>query len=255
MGEQTRPSCREHTGGKGMRWIVYLKKQWINAILLGLIILLAVSLLDDGAVEAMNRASSAPIYQGDTAKSEVAIACNIYWGSEFVPAMLDTLHAHDTKITFFIGGQWAADNPDLLRRIAEEGHEIGNHGYSHKKHSLLTLEENKREILRAQEAIYGACQVETKLFMPPSGDYGRATVDAARDVGHKTILWSVDTIDWRDQDKKVLLGRVDKMKRGDILLMHPTEATMQTLDSMLTLLEGKNLAVKTVSEILPVSLQ
>lgn len=76
----------------------------------------------------------------------VSLMFNVYWGTDEVYRILDTLDAHEGKATFFIGGSWADDNVACVKEILSRGHELGNHGYFHKDHSAMTEEENREEI-------------------------------------------------------------------------------------------------------------
>ena len=86
------------------------------------------------------------IYRGDETKNNVSVMINVYWGTEYIDSMLETLKEHDVKATFFIGGSWAAKNEDVLVKIATAGHEIGSHGYYHKDHAKLDFDGNYNEI-------------------------------------------------------------------------------------------------------------
>ena len=72
-----------------------------------------------------------PIYRGNPEKPMVALLINVAWGNEYIPKILKTLNDHEAKATFFLDGSWGKKNPDLALMIYEEGHEIGNHAYSH----------------------------------------------------------------------------------------------------------------------------
>ena len=91
-----------------------------------------------------------PIYQGNPAKKQVSITVNVDWGEEHLPAMLDILKENRVKAAFFITGRWAKENPKLIQKIANLGHEIGNHGFSHPHVNELALDENMEEIQKHQ---------------------------------------------------------------------------------------------------------
>ena len=128
----------------------------------------------------------------------VSLMFNVYWGTVEVYRILDTLKAHEAKATFFIGGCWADDNVECLKAIDLAGHEIGNHGYFHKDHAKLNLVNNQKEISDCNRFIELAIGKKVTLFAPPSGSYGDDTLSACRALNMKTVLWSKDTIDWRD---------------------------------------------------------
>ena len=179
----------------------------------------------------------------------VSLMFNVYWGTEDVYRILDTLKSHGAKATFFIGGCWADDNVACLRDIFIAGHEIGNHGYFHKDHDKLSVVENQREIYTCNQFIELSIGVTPTLFAPPSGAYGNATLTACEVLNMKTILWSKDTIDWRDQDENKIYTRATKnVQNGDFILMHPTKMTVEALDDILQYYKKINLTPITVSQ-------
>ena len=188
-------------------------------------------------------------YKGKDDANCVSIMINVYWGTEYVSPMLDVLKKRNVKTTFFIGGSWAAKNNELLLRIRDEGHEIANHGYFHKDHKTLSYAENVLEIEKAEKVIEGICGVKTKLFAPPSGSYAKNTLKAAKDLGYEVIMWSKDTIDWRDKDRNLIYKRATTdIKSGDLILMHPTEQTLLAFDDIIMYYINNKLNVVTVSE-------
>ncbi|MBQ5860056.1 MAG: polysaccharide deacetylase family protein, partial [Selenomonadales bacterium] len=86
------------------------------------------------------------IRHGDESKPDIAFACNVFWGEEYLPSMLSTLEKEGVNITFFIGGTWAKENPDLLKTIVAGNHELGNHTYSHPHPTQITSEKNREQI-------------------------------------------------------------------------------------------------------------
>ncbi|MBR2374667.1 MAG: polysaccharide deacetylase family protein [Clostridia bacterium] len=179
----------------------------------------------------------------------VSLMFNVYMGTSEVYRILDILDAHSAKATFFIGGCWADDNVECLRAIYAKGHEIGNHGYFHKDHSKLSQDANLREIDDCNRFIELSIGQKPTLFAPPSGAYGDAMLNACQALGMKTILWSKDTIDWRDQNAALIYTRATKnVKGGDFILMHPTPATADALDDILNYYQSNSLKLVTVSE-------
>ncbi|MBQ7879689.1 MAG: polysaccharide deacetylase family protein [Clostridia bacterium] len=179
----------------------------------------------------------------------VSLMFNVYWGTEEVERILEILKKHDAKATFFIGGCWADDNVACLRNIFSAGHEIGNHGYFHKDHDKLSLVQNQREIADCNRFIELAIGETPTLFAPPSGAYGNDTLLACKQLGMKTILWSRDTIDWRDKDKNLIYTRATKnIRSGEFVLMHPMAATADALDDILNYYRSQNLRAVTVGE-------
>ncbi len=110
-------------------------------------------------------------YKGNVDDEIVAFVCNVDWGNEYIPSMLKIFKDNNISITFFVTGRWAEKNPELLKKIYEYGHEIGNHGYKHIDYDKLSYEANKEEIIKAHNAINQIIKEEPKYFAPPSGAY------------------------------------------------------------------------------------
>ncbi len=189
-------------------------------------------------------------YKSESENNKVSLAINIYWGTEYLDDMLDILDKYENvRVTFFIGGMWAAENNELLQRIAESKNEIANHGYFHKDHNKLTYEQNKEEILKTEKLIEGLCGRKTQLFMPPSGSYGNNTVKACKDLGYRVIMWSKDTIDWRDKNSDLIFKRAtENVKSGDFILMHPTQHTLLAFEKILLYHINNGFELVTISE-------
>ncbi len=228
-----------------------LKLKIASNVVLGVLVLsvgaLCLSSTDDG-VTAVGEGSEIYRQAGENGVG-VSLMFNVYWGTDEVYRILDTLKSHQAKATFFIGGSWADDNVQCLRDIYAQGHEIGNHGYFHKDHAKLSLAQNQQEIASCNRFIELSIGQKPLLFAPPSGAYGEDMLSSCRALGMKVILWSKDTIDWRDKNPSVVYSRATKnVKLGDFILMHPMQATADALDDILKYYEKRSLKVVTVSE-------
>ena len=187
-------------------------------------------------------------YSGNEDSNKISLMINVYWGTEYLDGMLEILDKYDVKTTFFVGGTWAVKESDMLEKIYESGHEIGNHGYSHKDQDKLSREQNQKEILMTHNIVDELLGFEMNLFAPPSGAYSKTTVEVANELGYQTIMWTRDTIDWRDKDVDLIYSRAVKdAKGGDLVLMHPTEKTLEALERIILTLQEKGLKITTVS--------
>lgn len=191
-------------------------------------------------------------YKGNKDTNTIAFVCNIDWGGEHIPKMLEILKENDVKISFFPTGRWAEKNKQLLKNIDSQEHEIGNHGYLHKDYDKLSFEENKEQISKADESIKEAIGVSPKLFAPPSGAFNENTIRASKELDYNVIMWSIDTIDWReDSNKDKIVDRViKKADNAGIVLMHPTEETVKALPVMIKELKDKGYEVGRVSDVI-----
>ena len=191
-----------------------------------------------------------PYYNGESDKS-VSLMVNVYWGTEYIAPMLDIFARHDVTTTFFVGGSWAAGNSETLKKIHAAGHEIGNHGYYHKDHSKIDGAYNRKEIESAHDAVKHALGIDMTLFAPPSGAFCAQTLSVAAELGYRTVMWTRDTIDWRDHDANLIYKRaVKNIKGGDLILMHPTECTLNALERIITEVFSAGLHIAPVSEVL-----
>ncbi|RKD27734.1 Peptidoglycan/xylan/chitin deacetylase, PgdA/CDA1 family [Caminicella sporogenes DSM 14501] len=192
-----------------------------------------------------------PIRQGYNDKF-IAFTCNVDWGTENIPKMLDIFEKYNIKITFFVSGRWAKNNPDMLKLIYQKGHEIGNHGYAHKMHSKLDFDGNYKEIKKTHDIVKNILGIDMKYFAPPAGDFSDITLKAADSLGYKTILWNIDTIDWRkDSTREKIIHRVlKKPLNASIVLMHPKEETIKALEEIIKSIKSKDINIGSVSDVL-----
>ena len=191
------------------------------------------------------------IYSGNSSKNNVCFMINVYQGEDYVRDILDILDVYNVKTTFFIGGSWAVKNIDLIKERYTRGHEIGNHGFYHKDQDNLDFEGNVQEISLCHKVISENIGIEMALFAPPSGAYNVTTVDAATSLNYKTIMWTHDTIDWRDQDSDLIYKRATRdLSNGDLILMHPTEMTVNALTKIISFAINSGFNPTTVSNCL-----
>ena len=189
------------------------------------------------------------VYRGNENNNNVSLCINIYWGTEYLDDMLTALKNENVKTTFFVGGCWVAKNVDMLKKIYEQGHEIANHGYYHKDHNTIDYDRNVQEIEYNHKLVKENLGIEMNLFMPPSGSYGIQTLEAAENLGYTTIMWSKDTIDWRDKDENLILKRATKnLQNGELILMHPTECTKNALPNILKSIKSSGFNIVPVSQ-------
>ena len=192
-----------------------------------------------------------PIFHGNISEPKVAFACNVFWGEEFLPDMLQTLSNQNTHITFFIGGSWAKKYPELLADIANKGHELGNHTYSHPHPNTISKEKNKEQIVKTEDLVKEITGTKTTLYAPPYGEYNDTVLTAADELGYTTIMWTIDTIDWKRPPADIIKNRViKKLHNGAIILMHPTEPTAKALPELISEIKKAGYTITTVSDIL-----
>lgn len=209
----------------------------------------AVSFFPEQIVPIYGGSNVSAIYHGNRENANVSLMFNVYEGTDVVNGIIDTLDEYGAKATFFVGGCWADDNESALKKIVESGHEIANHGYFHKDHKKLGYDKNKEEISLTGVIVEALCGAKMNLFAPPSGSFSETTLEAAFDLGYKVIMWSKDTIDWRDSDQDLLYKRATKNpENGDLILMHPKKHTLSVLPRVLEFYQNIGFNIVTVSE-------
>ena len=194
---------------------------------------------------------SEPIYRGNPQKPMVAFLINVAWGNEYIPEILKVLNEQQIKATFFFDGSWVKKNPDLAKMIKEAGHEIGNHAYSHPDLKQRSVAQTKEELQKTNDVIKATLGITPIWFAPPSGSFNEATIQVADQLDMKTILWTVDTVDWRKPATSEMVRRVvSKVENGSMVLMHPTKPTAEGMERMITDIKAKGLQLGTVSDLL-----
>lgn len=192
-----------------------------------------------------------PIYKGNPEKPMVSLLINVAWGNEFIPPILKTLNENQIKATFFFDGSWVKKNPDIARIIYEEGHEIGNHAYSHPDLKNKSPNETMDELQKTNDVIEETLNVKPIWFAPPSGSFNQETIITARRLDMLTILWTVDTVDWKDPPTTEMVNRVvSEVSDGSMILMHPTRPSAEGLDKIIKEIQEKGYVLGTVSEIM-----
>ncbi len=172
---------------------------------------------------------------------------------KLTPRLLDLLAQHHIHVTFFVVGENAAEYPEILQRAVREGHEIGNHTWSHPNLAKMSDENVRSQIKRTEEAITNAVGSRPVLFRPP---YGSVTARQKRfihdELGYEIILWEVDPLDWKNPGPNVVSSRILKETHpGSIVLAHDIHTqTIQAMPETLTELEAKGFKFVTVSELL-----
>lgn len=203
---------------------------------------------------------SKPIEQIQTDQKVMVLTFNVDWGDEFIPSILDALDKRKARATFFVTGRWAKNHPELLQTIAKRGHEIENHGYSHPHPDQISVGANKEEIKKTESIIEGTVGQKTRFYAPPYGERGVSGIRAADELGYRTILWTLDTVDWRsDSTSEMIVKRIvnpavrygkKPEKNGAIVLMHPKANTVKALPYILDQLAQEGYGFQTLAELI-----
>lgn len=193
----------------------------------------------------------APIYRGNPDKPMVSFLINVAWGNEFLQPILKTLKDNSIHATFFLEGRWVKENPELAKMIVDSGHEVGNHSYTHPDMKVLSADRIREQLINTNQVINATTGVQVRLFAPPSGSYRDEVVKIAHSMNLKTIMWSVDTVDWQKPSPETIVTRVmSKIHPGALILMHPTDSTEKSLQQLINEIKKKHLRIGTVSKLM-----
>jgi peptidoglycan/xylan/chitin deacetylase (PgdA/CDA1 family) len=171
------------------------------------------------------------------------------------PALLDVLSKEKVKATFFILGKKAKLHPSIIKRIAKEGHELGNHGFSHSQLRKLTPKQVFWELTTTEEIINKATGKMPRCFRSPYGQITPTIQHEAFRKGYQFIEWSIDPRDWEDGKKaKTIQNSVEPyIHAGDIVLFHDgggdRRETIKAVRALIQNLEGRGYKFVTVSEL------
>lgn len=193
-----------------------------------------------------------PIYCVDTPEKKIAISFDAAWGADYTEELLKILRNYDVKTTFFLVGFWVDKYPDMVKRIDEEGHEIGNHSSKHPHMSQLSKEQIVEELTRTSEKIEAITNKKVTLFRPPFGDYNNRLVETSRGLGIQVIQWDVDSLDYKDYGADAIVKKVlSKVKNGSIVLFHNNaNYTKDALPIILENLQKEGYKIVPVSELI-----
>ncbi len=164
------------------------------------------------------------------------------------PQALDILKKYGTKATFFMVGQNIAGNEAIVKRVHNEGHQIGIHTWDHPVLTKLPLESAKKEILDTQTAINNVIGIKPMITRPP---YGAINTTIQNSVDQSFIMWNVDSLDWKTRNTKAIMQEIAKTQPGSIILMHDIHQTsIDALPSVLEYLKSNGYTLVTVDELL-----
>ena len=196
-------------------------------------------------------------FLGDTSKKRIYLTFDAGYENGNTEPILEALKKHNAKATFFVVGHYLESAPELVKRMVEEGHTVGNHTYHHYDMSKISdrasfekemeLVEKKYREITGQEMI--------KYYRPPQGKYSKENLKMAQELGYHTVFWSLAYVDWNQDAQpsheeafEKLLSRIHP---GAIVLLHNTSSTNgEILDELLTKWEKEGYSFGTLEEVI-----
>jgi peptidoglycan/xylan/chitin deacetylase (PgdA/CDA1 family) len=223
---------------------------------LSLLVLLLVSFCCTGAVSA---AEPVTIWCGPTSAHEVAITFDDGPSPVYTPQILALLKKYHAKATFFVLGRKVEQYPQVIKAMAREGHEIGNHTYDHPRLTVTTKPKCERELERTRlDLDLLGCADKHHLVRPPYSAYDKQLTSYISHTNRELVLWSLDSGDWKGLDKETIVHNVlDRVKNGSIIIFHDSDEkdeadrrpTVAALKVILPALQARGYRMVTISEL------
>ncbi len=195
-------------------------------------------------------------YVGDDASKDIYLTFDAGFENGFTPNILDVLKKHDVKAAFFLVGHYLEEEPELVKRMVEEGHIVGNHTYNHPDMSKISdVESFKKELSSLEELYKQVTGLDMpRYYRPPQGKFNENNLIMAKDLGYKTIFWSLAYVDWY-QDKQptkehALSKLIPRTHPGAVILLHSTSKTnSEILDELITKWKEDGYSFKTLDDL------
>ena len=195
-------------------------------------------------------------YAEQTEEKHIYLTFDVGYENGNTASILDTLKKHNVSATFFVVGTYIESDPELVKRMAEEGHIVGNHTWHHPDMSqIAALDTFKKELVDVEDAYREVTGEEmTKFYRPPQGKYSESNLQMAQELGYKTFFWSLAYVDWYDDNQPTkeeafdnLLGRIHP---GAIVLLHSTSDTNSLiLDELIQKWEEMGYTIRPLTEL------
>jgi len=195
-------------------------------------------------------------YLGNTGEKVIYLTFDAGYENGCTAKILDTLKKHAAPAAFFLVGHYIQENPDLVRRMVEEGHTVGNHTMHHPDMSKISEKAAFARELTALETLYNEVtgQPLPKYYRPPQGCYSEKNLEMAQQLGYKTVFWSLAYADWNNNAQpsaeQAFSKLIPRVHNGAVVLLHSTSATnAQILDELLSKWEEMGYRFASITEL------
>ena len=180
-------------------------------------------------------------YLGDTSEKKIYLTFDAGYENGQTEKILDTLKKHNVRAVFFLVGNFLKTSPDIVKRMVSEGHTVGNHTFTHPDMSSITDKDSFYKELNDLSELYKETvgSEMTRLYRPPQGKFSTDNLLAAKELGYKTVFWSLAYADWNNDDQptkeQAFSKLIPRTHNGAVILLHSTSKTnSEILDELLT---------------------
>lgn len=193
------------------------------------------------------------IAMGNNDDKTIYLTFDLGYEGGYTAKILDALKEKNAKATFFITAHYLNTAPDLVERMINEGHIVGNHTVNHKSMPDLTDEELKKELMNLNQALYEKFGYEMKYMRPPKGEFSERTLSLTDSLGFRTVMWSFAYVDWNDDKQpskdEAMKKIINNLHNGEIMLLHATSKTnSEIMAEMLDKIRESGYEIKSLEE-------
>jgi peptidoglycan-N-acetylglucosamine deacetylase len=241
-----------------MRIFVMKKSNLIKAavfvlLIVGAVIYTQFFMGDVSGVFSSKADEQMPVCSIKTDVKQVALTIDTAFGNDKTEQILSILDQYNVKATFFVVGVWAQENPDMLKKIIADGHEVQNHSMKHERYPDLQTSEVLSDAQAAQQLLNADTGKNANIIRLPFGAFDDKTIQVLQQNGFVPVKWSVDAEDWKTDDVKTIYNNViSNVKGGDIIMLQNNTAGAEgALKDIIAQLLDKGYEFKTVSKMIP----
>ena len=190
---------------------------------------------------------------GNNTDKYIYLTFDLGYEAGYTEKILDVLKENDVKACFFITAHYLNTAQDLVKRMIEEGHDVGNHTVNHKSMPDITQEELEKEIMDLHTAVYEKFGYEMKYIRPPKGEYSEKSLQICNSLNYQTVMWSFAYDDWEESKQgREEYGKskiLDNLHPGEIMLLHATSKdNMNILDECIKKIKEEGYEFKKLEE-------
>ena len=196
------------------------------------------------------------VYLGNTEEKVIYLTFDAGYENGCTAKILDTLKKHNVPAAFFLVGNYIEQNADLVRRMVREGHIVGNHTMHHPDMSKISEKSAFQKELADLETLYQEIIGEEmpKYYRPPQGNYSESNLQMAKELGYRTVFWSLAYVDWNNNSqptKEYAFSKLlPRIHNGAVVLLHSTSSTNAAiLDELLTKWEEMGYRFASIEEL------
>lgn len=197
--------------------------------------------------------SNGGICLGSDLEKNIYLTFDEGYEAGYTSKILDTLKENQVKATFFITAHYLNTASDLVERMINEGHIVGNHTCNHPSMPNISNEEIEKEVMQLHQAVYKKFNYEMKYLRPPKGEFNERTLKKTSELGYKTVMWSFAYVDWDEKNQPSIEKSretiINNLHCGEIMLLHPNSKTnSEVLDTIIKEAKSQGYEFKTLDQ-------